>query len=174
MSIKEIVCPSCDTTFRRRILESINVSENPKKIKEIIDGKVNYSYCPECKTKVSHKTHILLSYLDPPRWIWLVDKKHQNPRYQEEFFRTVVPPSYSGIIVQEMVFVEFGKPCEGLKYVLDDKQPQNPNAWLDLGKILTGEKAVNCYKNALRLNNNLKEAKKLLNEELDKLKTYTK
>ena len=173
MPIKEIECYNCGTKLRKKVLESINISENPKQRKDIIQGKINFSYCPECKTKISHKTHILLSYLDPPRWIWLVDKKHQDPRYQEEFFRSIVPESYSGLIEQEMVFVEFGENCESLVFILDDKQPQTSHDWLNLGKILSGEKAIDCYKNALRLDKSITEAKKLLNDELDKLKSYS-
>ena len=173
MPLKEIECYNCKTRIKKKVLESINISENPKQRKDIIQGKINFSYCPECKTKINHKTHFLLSYLDPPRWIWLVDKKHQNPRYQEEFFRTIVPESYSGIIEQEMVFIEFGKQYDCLGFILDDKQPQSSEEWLQLGKILTGERAVNCYKNALRLDETLAEAKKLLNNELDKLKSYS-
>ena len=173
MPIKEIECNNCGIKLKKKVLESINITENPKQRKDVIQGKINFSYCPECKTKINHKTHVLLSYLEPPRWIWLVDRQHQNPKYQEEFFRSIVPESYSGIIKQEMVFVEFGEEYECLEYILDDKQPQSSKDWLELGKILTGEKAIDCYKNALRLDQSLAEAKKLLNDELDKLKTYS-
>jgi hypothetical protein len=173
MPLKEIECYNCGFKLKKKVLESINISENPKQRKDIIQGKINFSYCPECKAKINHKTHVLLSYLDPPRWIWLVDKRHQSPRYQEEFFRSIVPESYSGIIEQEMVFVEFGEQCNSLCFILDGKQPQTSNDWLELGKILAGERAIECYKNALRLDQTLAEAKKLLNDELDKLKTYS-
>jgi hypothetical protein len=173
MPIKEIECYNCGIKLKKKVLESINITENPKQLKDILQGKINYSNCPECKTKINHKTHVLLSYLDPPRWIWLVDKKHQDPRYQEEFFRSIVPESYSGLIDQEMVFVEFGEQCESLSFILNNKQPQTSNDWLNLGKMLTGERAVECYQNALRLDQTLAEAKKLLNEELDKLKSYS-
>ncbi|GAH83202.1 unnamed protein product, partial [marine sediment metagenome] len=40
-------------------------------------------------------------------------------------------------------------------------------------KIYTGDKAIDCYKNALRLDNNIYEAKNLMHEEMDKLKSYS-
>lgn len=173
MPLKEIECHDCGTKIKKRVGEAINLSENPKSIKDVIEGKVNFSYCPKCKTKIEHKTHVLLTYMDPPRWIWLVSKKHQNPQYKEEFFTSVLPPSSTQFIEQDMIFVEFGEPCECLKYVLDNKQPQSSEDWLNLGKLHTGEEAINCYKNALKMNKSLSEAKTLMNAEVIKLKSYS-
>ena len=173
MSLKELICSSCGTVIRKKVGEAINLSDNPKYIKDIIEGKINFSTCPKCKEKITHKSHVLLTYMDPPRWIWLVDKQHRSLEYQEEFFRTMIPSSYENLIEQEMVFVDFGEPCQCLRYILERKQPQKPEEWIEVGKLLTGERAIDCYKNALRINNKLIEAKKLMNEELDNLKTYS-
>ncbi|MHA1398350.1 MAG: CpXC domain-containing protein [Candidatus Heimdallarchaeaceae archaeon] len=173
MNLKELTCSNCGTIIRKKVMDAINVTDNPKSIKDIIEGKINYSICPNCKSKIKHKSHVLVTYLNPPRWVWLVDKKYQQPSYENEFFKTVIPSRYSNIIEQEMVFVEFGEPCYSLRYVLEKKQPQAAEEWLELGKIYTGKKAVSCYQQALKLNKNIIEAKKLLNEELDKLKTYS-
>jgi len=172
LPLKEIECLKCGTILKKKVGEAINLTENPKIIKDIIEGKINFSYCPNCKTKIEHKSHVLLTYLDPPRWIWLVSKRFQNPEYCEEFFTSVLPPGSAEFIDQDMVFVEFGKPCESLSYVLENKLPQTSRGWLELGKIHTGSEAVDCYKNALKINSTLTEAKNLLNDELDKLKTY--
>ncbi len=174
MPLKELDCSNCGTKVKKRVSEeSINITNNPKIISEIIDGKINYSTCPNCKEKINHKTHVLLTYLNPPRWIWLVDRKHQNPGYQDEFFKTIIPNNFEGLIEQEMVFVEFGEPCNCLQYVLNEKQPQTCEDWLGLGKLFTGKKAVECYKNALKINEKIPEAKKLMYQEMDKLKTYS-
>jgi len=174
LPLKELVCSNCGTKLKKRVSEeSINITDNPKIIKDVLEGKINHSICPNCKEKINHKTHVLLTYLDPPRWIWLVDKKHQNPGYQIEFFKTIIPNSFKGLIEQEMVFVEFGEPCSCLKFVLDEKQPQTSEEWLGLGRLLTGKKAVECYKNALKINEKIPEAKKLMHQEMDKLKTYS-
>jgi len=173
LPLKEIECSKCGTKIKKKVGEAINLSENPRLIKDIIEGKINCSYCPRCKTKIEHKSHVLLTYLDPPRWVWLVSKKYQNPSYCEEFFSTVLPLGSADFIEQDMVFVEFGVPCESLEYVLENKLPQTSKAWMELGKINTGTEAVDCYKNALKINSALTEAKNLLNKELDKLKTYS-
>ncbi len=172
MPLKEIECQNCGTRLKKRVGEAINLSENPKVIKDVKEGKINFSYCPKCKAKIEHKSHVLLTYLDPPRWIWLVSQKYQNPRYREEFFSSVIPPGSAELIDQDMVFVEFGTPCESLEYILENKLPQTSKDWMELGKIHTGDEAVDCYKNALKINSALSEAKNLLNEELDKLKSY--
>lgn len=174
MPLKELICSNCGTKIKKKISEdSINITNNPRIVREVLDGKINCSTCPNCKQKINHKTHVLLTYLNPPRWIWLVDNKHQNPGYQEQFFESIIPKSFEGLIEQEMVFVEFGEPCDCLQYVLDDKQPQTSEEWLGLGKLLTGKKAIECYKNALRINEKLSEAKKLMHKEMDKLRTYS-
>ena len=173
LPLKEIGCHNCGTKIKKRVREAINLSENPRSVSDVIEGKINFSYCPKCKTKIEHKTHVLLTYMDPPRWIWLVSKKHQNPMYKEEFFSSVLPPGSTQFIDQEMVFVDFGEPCVCLKYVLDDKKPQNSDDWLNLGKIHTGKEAIDCYKNALKLNRGLSEAKSLINVEMTKLKSYS-
>ncbi|MHA1200081.1 MAG: CpXC domain-containing protein [Candidatus Heimdallarchaeaceae archaeon] len=172
MPLKEIECLNCGTILKKRVGEAINLSNNPKAINDIIEGKINFSYCPKCKTKIEHKSHVLLTYLDPPRWIWLVSKKYQNPKYCEEFFSSIIPPGSVDFIEQDMVFVDFGIPCESLAYVIENRLPQTSNDWLELGKIHSGSEAVDCYKNALKINSALTEAKSLLNEEMDKLKTY--
>ena len=173
MPLKEITCSNCGTTVRKRVCDSINLSEDPKCLNEILEGKFNYSNCPKCKTKIEHKSHVLLSYLDPPRWVWLVSKKFQNPKYQRDFFTDILPESSTSFIKQEMVFVEFGEPCECLKFILEGKQPQTTDDWIKLGKMLTGEQAIDCYKNALRLDSGIYEAKQLMHEEMDKLKSYS-
>ncbi len=173
MPLKEIGCHNCGTKIKKRVREAINLSENPRSISEVLEGKINFSNCPKCKAKIEHKTHVLLTYMDPPRWIWLVSKKHQNPQYKEEFFSSILPPGSVQFIDQEMVFVDFGEPCECLKYVLDDKKPQNSDDWLNLGKIHTGKEAIDCYKNALKMNRSLSEAKSLINVEMTKLKSYS-
>ncbi|MCG3216414.1 MAG: hypothetical protein KAS63_06820 [Candidatus Heimdallarchaeota archaeon] len=173
MPLKELTCTNCYTRIRKKVCDSINVEDNPKYIKDILEGKFNYSACPKCKTRINHKSHVLLTYLNPPRWIWLVAKEFQNPSYPETFFNNYLPQDSTELIEQKMVFINFGEPCESLEYVLNDKMPQSVSGWLGLGKILTGEKAIDCYKNALMMNFNHKEAKNLLSEEYDKLKTYS-
>ena len=172
LPLKEIECTECGTRITKKVGEAINLSENPKIIKDVIEGRINFSYCPKCKSKIEHKSHVLLTYLDPPRWIWLVSKRYQYPNYCKEFFSSVLPPGSADFIDQDMVFVEFGEPCEILTYVIENKLPQTSKDWLELGKIYAGSEAVDCYKNALKINSTLREAKDLLNEELDKLKTY--
>ncbi len=173
LPLKEITCSNCGTKVKKRVCESINLSEDSKCLKEIMEGNFNFSYCPRCKTKIEHKSHVLLSKVDPPRWIWLVSKKYQNPQYQSNFFSEVLPLNSTSIIDQEMVFVEFGEPCECLHYIIEGKQPQSSEDWLKLGKMYTGDKAIDCFKNALRLDNNIYEAKNLMHEEMDKLKSYS-
>jgi len=158
---------------KKKVCESINLSEDSKCLKEIMEGNFNFSYCPKCKTKIEHKSHVLLSKVDPPRWIWLVSKKYQSPQYQSNFFSEVLPLNSTSIIDQEMVFVEFGEPCECLHYIIEGKQPQSSEDWLKLGKMYTGDKAIDCFKNALRLDNSIYEAKNLMHEEMDKLKSYS-
>ncbi|MBY9001914.1 MAG: hypothetical protein KGD64_13430 [Candidatus Heimdallarchaeota archaeon] len=173
LPLKEIECSNCGTKIMKRVCESINLSEDSKSLKEIMGGKFNFSNCPKCKTKIDHKSHVLLSYVDPPRWIWLVSKKYQHPQYLQNFFTEVLPESSSSLIQQEMVFVEFGEPCECLQFVIDGKQPQSSLDWLKLGKMYTGDKAIDCFKNALRMDGSIYEAKKLMHEEMDKLKSYS-
>ena len=173
MPLKEIECPDCGTIVKKKVCDSLSINENPKSLKEIMEGKFNYSFCPKCKTKIEHKSHILLTYLDPPRWVWLVSKTFQNPGYEDNFFKNVIPPTSTEFIDQEMVFVDFSEPCNCLNFVLNRKMPQNFDYWVGLGKLYTGEKAINCYKNALKLNFQDREAKQLLNQEYDKLKSYS-
>ncbi|MHA1201593.1 MAG: CpXC domain-containing protein [Candidatus Heimdallarchaeaceae archaeon] len=173
MPLKEITCSNCGTKVKKKVCESINLSEDSKCLKEIMEGNFNFSYCPKCKTKIEHKSHVLLSKVDPPRWIWLVSKKYQSPQYQSNFFSEVLPLNSTSIIDQEMVFVEFGEPCECLHYIIEGKQPQSSEDWLKLGKMYTGDKAIDCFKNALRLDNSIYEAKNLMHEEMDKLKSYS-
>ncbi len=174
MPIEKITCPKCGHVFRTRIYSSVNLTEEPSKLRQIINGKFNVSTCPKCKTKIKHTSHVLVTRLKPePKWVWLVSKKHQSPIYKEQFLKTIMPSYSANVIDQEVVFVDFGKPEEGLKFILADEKPKNEKDWTNYGKLLSGEEAINCFKKALMINSSYKEAKQLLNDELDKLKTYS-
>lgn len=173
MGIEEVSCPKCGKSTKVRANKAINLTEKPKMKKDIIEGKINSAICLKCGSKMNLRTHILLSYLEPPKWIWLVSKKHQNPGYQKEFFEKIAPQTSISSIPQQMAFVDFGEHCKGLEFILNDKEPKCCEEWLELGKIQSGYDAVECYKNALRIDHKNVEAKKLLNDEFDKLKTYT-
>lgn len=173
MGIEEVECPKCGKSAKVRSYSSINLTEKPRMKKNIIEGKINSTKCNKCGTKMNLHSHILLSSLEPPRWIWLVSKKHQNPSYQQELFEKIAPQISISSIPQQMAFVDFGEPCRGLEFILNDKEPKCCEEWLELGKIQSGYDAVECYKSALRIDQRNVEAKKLLNDELDKLKTYS-
>ncbi len=173
MGIEEVKCPKCGKSAKVRSYSSINLTEKPKMKKDIIEGKINSAICLKCGSKINLRSHILLSYLEPPKWIWLVSKKHQHPNYQQEFLEKIAPQTTISTFPQQMVFVDFGEPCKGLELILSDSDPKCCEEWLELGKIQSGYDAVESYKSALRIDQRNVEAKKLLNDELDKLKTYT-
>ncbi|MHA1303551.1 MAG: CpXC domain-containing protein [Candidatus Heimdallarchaeaceae archaeon] len=174
MTIEKITCPNCAKEFEVRTYGSVNLTKEPFRLKQILNGKFNVSTCPKCKATIKHRSHVLVTKLgSKPEWIWLVSKKHQIPTYKEQFLRTILPEQGTDLISQKVVFVDFGKPAEGLRFVLSDAKPQTKEDWLEYGKILAGEEAINCYQKALRINKDYTDAKKLLHEELDKLKTYT-
>ncbi|MHA1778930.1 MAG: hypothetical protein ACTSYN_05085, partial [Candidatus Heimdallarchaeaceae archaeon] len=124
------------------------------------------------KKTIQLTPQVLVTTYSPARWIWLVSKRHQNPAYPEKFFKTVAPKSTSKIVKQQIVFVEFGKPAPGLKYILENITPETAEDWVSLGKHLTGEEAIKCYQQALRIDKTFSEAKQKLNQELDNLKQY--
>ena len=176
MEKEVIICPNCSKEFEIRACSSINLNEEPFRLKQILNGKINVYKCPKCKTEVKYKSHILVTKIkdEVTEWYWLVSKKHQEPTYKETLLKTILPNVQStGLIQQHVVFVDFGKPEEGLKFVLGDQKPQSESDWISLGKILAGEEAIRCFQKALRINSKNLEAKTLLHQELDKLKTYS-
>lgn len=170
---KEIIsCPNCGKKIKADIVYSVCLDDSPQIKKAIINGKFNCTKCPSCKKVINLTPQVLLTSYSPPRWIWLVSKKHQNPAYPEEFLKTIAPETAQKVVQQEIVFVEFGKPSPALRFILDDVKPKTAEDWTTLGSLFTGNKAIECYQNALRLDNTFTEAKKRLNQELDLLKHY--
>ncbi len=173
MNIKNITCPFCHNDFYKNIPSTINLHLQPEKKEDVINGAFNIIICPDCKRYIVVKSPVLIT--QKQQWVWLLPSSYRHPSFtQEAFFSQLMPGADSRLIKQEVLFIEFGKPNKALDFVFSQRKPTTASEWVTLGRLFKGNKAIKCYKKALKIDEKTILAKEMLDKELKDMKTYSK